>query len=73
MRIYLITNRVTGKIYVGQTRNDLGYYFYQQGWRARNGVDKKPALYSAIQKHGIENFSVYSLRECKIVEEMNIW
>ncbi len=73
MQIYLITNHINGKIYIGQTRHDLAYYLYQQGWRARRNVCKKPALYAAIRKYNVENFSIRPLRKCKSVEEMNMW
>lgn len=59
--LYLITNKINLKKYVGQTNNP------KQRWRthkssARNGVDF--ALYRAFRKYGINNFSFEVIATC---------
>ena len=49
MIVYKITNKKNGKIYVGQTINDLEFRFNQH---CRKGC----YLYEAIKKYGVENF-----------------
>ena len=70
--IYIITNKVNGKLYVGQTIQDLSYYLKQQGYRANNSHSgKKPKLYNAIKKHGILNFTIELLCVCENQENAN--
>ena len=69
--IYKITNKVNGKIYIGQSVN------IEQRWKAHrntayNMYDKnydKP-LYRAIRKYGLENFCFEIIEEC-LVSELN--
>jgi len=58
--IYLITNIVNGKIYVGQTRKTL-----TQRWSAhkRDVLRLDSPLYRSIRKYGIDNFTIRTL-EC---------
>jgi len=58
--IYLITNNLNGKVYVGQTIQRLGVRL----WRHKN--DGKPGIGKAIQKYGWENFSAEILEICSI-------
>jgi hypothetical protein len=60
-KLYLITNRVNGKQYVGITINSL--------WQRFNGhknaaIKKKliTKLYNAMRHHGVENFSIELIR-----------
>lgn len=64
MVIYLITNKLNGKQYVGQTVRKLKERMYQH----MNGD-----LYIdlALKKHGIENFTVEVLEECATLDELN--
>jgi group I intron endonuclease len=72
--IYLITNKVNGKRYVGQT---LSYYSNnllngtQNRWKkhvnnTKNKIDSCPILEKAIRKYGKDNFSVETLLTCDI-------
>ena len=72
MQIYLLTNTTNGKYYVGQTRQELSHYLYEQGYRARNSICSKPKLYAAIRKHGIENFKIQTLMECQSQVELDL-
>ena len=65
--IYLITNKINGKGYVGLSVN-----IQQRWWDHRNksmrstkkeDIDKP--LYKAIRKYGLENFELNILEECK--------
>lgn len=64
--IYLITNNVNGKLYVGQTRRTL-----EQRWKShvadRNRFKFPLAL--AMCKYGIENFSIRELYHIECCDE----
>lgn len=64
--IYLITNVINNKQYVGQTVNKVQRRFNQHKNSAYNIKDKdnKAPLHQAIKKYGIENFTVEILEEC---------
>ena len=65
--IYLITNKLNGKKYVGQS-NDIGRRLKEHccPGRAKNGYP----IDVAIQVDGKENFDFQVLEECSI-EELN--
>lgn len=60
--VYTITNRVNGKVYVGQTKNfakrKAGHLY-----GARKGCPQ--LIYRAMRKHGIENFVFEVVEECE--------
>ncbi len=62
MYIYVITNKVNGKKYIGQTiLTKLETYFYRNIWRAKSGETGKPFLYNAIRKYGENAFEIEAL------------
>ena len=62
-RIYLITNIINGKKYVGQTIRPVEERF--RGHKSGNlFVDKE------IQKYGVENFSLEVIEECKTIKQL---
>lgn len=70
MIIYLITNKVNEKRYVGQTTQSLK----KRHWQHINDalVKKYPyPLHCAIRKYGPENFNVRVLLKCNSMEELN--
>lgn len=68
--IYLITNLINNKKYIGQTQINVLDRWKQHCNRAKvssvNGID------GAIRKYGVENFSYQIIRECP-VEELDKW
>ena len=65
--IYKITCLVSGKIYVGRTKQKLENRMAQHRHESKKG---SPGLGAAIRKHGWENFSVEILETCT-VESLN--
>lgn len=65
--IYKITDKVTGKSYIGQTRKSVEFR-----WRQHKNSKDYRDLHKAIQKYGEENFSVETLKECD-VDELDKW
>jgi hypothetical protein len=66
MFVYMIINAANGKYYIGKTiSSDLRYYLSRQFWCAENpgkSRTSKPHLFSAIRKHGKDNFTIHCLR-----------
>lgn len=61
--IYVITNDVNGKQYVGKTLNDISKRFREHiNDSKRERCEKRP-LYEAIQKYGEKHFSIQALEE----------
>jgi group I intron endonuclease len=59
MKIYLLTNKVTGKYYVGKTvARSLNGYLSVKRWAARHGKHQNMPVVRSIAKHGWESFSV---------------
>ena len=63
-KIYIITKKINDKIYVGKTERTIkqrwGEHLY-----ARTQPDKKHyKLYAAMNKYGVENFSIGELEDC---------
>lgn len=62
MLVYLITNLLNGKRYVGQhVGRDLEKYWRRNVWLAKAGYQGKRALYRAIRKYGTDNFKIETL------------
>jgi group I intron endonuclease len=61
--VYLITNKITGKKYIGVTHHsDVNKRFDTHKYgRIR--------LSSSIKKYGSENFTIESIKECRCIEE----
>lgn len=62
MIIYKITNRLNGKIYVGQTRQPIEKRFLQHAHAAT-------PLGAAMRQCGLENFTIEIIEECDTPEQ----
>ena len=69
--IYLITNTVNGKVYVGQTNQLLHRRWGLHKARARKNEGYTAHLYNAIRKYGIDNFDIKEIATCDTEEWSN--
>lgn len=69
MIVYLITNLINGKRYVGQTKQTLSWRWSQHKYLARKG--SLLHLSCAIRKHGENNFKIAALCTCRDKAEMD--
>jgi group I intron endonuclease len=65
MIIYKVTNKVNGKIYIGQTVSNLEHRISQ------HFCAKKSYFHNALHKYGRENFEWKIIEYCESKEEMN--
>lgn len=70
--IYKITNKINGKVYIGQTRKSI-----KQRWNDHKAISNSPEkqgydypLYRAFRKYGIENFKIEEIEKCHF-EKLN--
>lgn len=71
--IYQIVNKINGKIYVGKTEHSIEKRFKEHCSDAfRPSMEKRP-LYRAMQKYGIENFSIELIEETDQPEVREIY
>lgn len=70
MIIYKIKNKINGKAYIGQTRQDPKIRWMQhcQIYRIRSCT----LIRQAIEKHGKESFDFIILESCSSKEELNV-
>ena len=64
--IYVITNDVNGKQYVGKTTDTIEERFKKHLIEYNRPRYEKRPLYAAMNKYGIEHFSVKQLEECDL-------
>jgi len=57
--IYKITNKINGKVYIGQS------WDIERRWKEHKKKDRKKHLYSAFQKYGMENFCFEVIKELR--------
>lgn len=71
--IYVITNVVNDKKYVGQTRQELNKRWSYHITESRMYNDRP--LYRAINKYGLDNFKIRILEECNVdmLNDREIW
>ena len=66
MIIYKVTNRINGKVYIGQTKRTL-----EQRWRHHCCQSGCTLLHRAINKYGKENFTVEQIDVATDQDELN--
>jgi group I intron endonuclease len=64
-KIYKITNKENGLIYIGCTINSLEKRFYEHLYRCFK-TDYKSKLYNSIKKYGVDNFIIELIEECDL-------
>ncbi len=69
MIIYLATNKLNDKVYVGQTIKTLQNRISRHLYRVKNNSNL--AFHCALRKYGIENFEFHILEECCSIEMLN--
>lgn len=64
--IYVITNNINQKQYIGKTNYSIEKRFDEhKNDCSKRRCEKRP-LYSAMNKYGVENFSIEMLEECSV-------
>lgn len=64
--IYVITNNINNKKYVGKTADTVEERFRQHKKDACKRKYENRPLYRAMNKYGIENFSIKEIEECSL-------
>lgn len=67
MIIYKIVNKITNKVYIGQTVMPLA-----RRWSVHKASKRKSPLTSSIKKHGIENFYIQEIDRAHSTIELDI-
>lgn len=67
--IYLVTNKVNGKVYVGQTSKSIAERLYEHIRLHSNSRFSKTYFYKAIRKHGSQAFEIKELARCGTLQE----
>ena len=62
--IYKITNSINGKIYIGKTMGTIEERFKEHCRDSKRRRMEHRPLYSAMNKYGVENFSVEEVEQC---------
>lgn len=69
MLVYILTNNINGKVYIGQTIRSLRERWCHHYGSANRGCKKR--LYQAIRKYGKDSFSIRTLRKAISREQLN--
>jgi len=67
--VYMIKNKLDGKVYIGQTRQTLNARMRSHRYHVKKGTHHH--LYNAIRKYGWENFEYEHLIDCETIDELN--
>jgi group I intron endonuclease len=69
--IYMITNKINNKIYIGQTTRNIQkrIYEYKSAFNLKN--HNNPHLYNAFNKYGWDNFEFKIIDTAQTIEELN--
>lgn len=69
--IYKITNKVNGKIYIGQTKKKLAVRWAEHKNLAFHIKKKSTIFHKAIKKYGPENFQIEEFATCFNIDSIN--
>jgi len=69
--IYVITNDINNKQYVGKTNGNIQKRFHEHVLDSRKRRCEKRPLYNAMRKYGVEHFYIEILEECLAEEAAN--
>lgn len=69
--IYKVTNKLNGKIYIGQTRLSLRERWLKHIYRASCQTNRNHAICAAIRKYGKDAFIVEQIDSAVCLEELN--
>jgi len=70
MLIYIVTNKINGKVYVGKTNYSLSRR-WQQHLISAFSKDSRLLLHAALRKYGSENFEISVVTEVPHKDELN--
>ena len=62
--IYIITNDINDKVYVGKTMHSIEKRFKEHCKDSKKERNEKRPLYNAMNKYGIKHFKISLLEEC---------
>lgn len=68
MFIYKITNKISGKMYIGQTSKTIDYRWLIHLKNAKEKINRY--LYDAINHYGYENFDIEEVEKCSSLNEL---
>lgn len=74
--IYCITNNINGKQYIGKTNHEITRRWHEHIRAARKSTMQHRPLYAAIQKYGVQNFTITQLEKCaneQAIEREQYW
>jgi group I intron endonuclease len=70
MKIYKVTNKIDGKIYIGQTTQSITERWWQHCHRSPSQPHRS-YIYNAIQKDGVENFTIECIATVDNIDALN--
>lgn len=72
--IYLISNDVNDKVYIGKTLTTVSERYSKHIYDAQNSTDNS-AIHNAMRKYGVEHFTVHQIEECSndVLSEREIY
>lgn len=73
MVVYKVTNKINGKVYIGQTIHSLEHRKSGHERDARCEKKTTVAFHNALLKYGYENFDWEVLKECTTQEELDYY
>lgn len=71
--IYKITNKTNGKSYIGKTESTVDKRFKEHSSEYKKDCHNHRPLYRAMNKYGLENFTVETLEETTEASEREIY